>query len=69
MTEGALLETVWSLTGEKTLVLVAHRLSTLKRCDVIHLMHEGRIEATGTYDELYRTNARFRAMATSRSGT
>lgn len=69
VTEGAVLETVLSLAGKKTLVLIAHRLSTLKRCDVIYIMDGGRIVESGTYDELHETSARFRAMASGAPDT
>lgn len=63
VTEAAVLETVLSLAGHKTLILIAHRLTTLKRCDIVHLMSAGEIEASGTYDELHDVSERFRAMA------
>lgn len=62
-TEAAVMEMIHDLGGKKTLVVIAHRLSTVRTCDVIHMLHGGRIVASGTYDELARTNDRFRAMA------
>ena len=46
-----------------TVVLVAHRLSTLKDCDVIIEMAEGRIVNQGTFDGLMSTSATLREMA------
>ena len=44
-------------------VLVAHRLATIRNCDRILFMEAGRIVATGTYDELLQECPAFRAMA------
>ena len=46
-----------------TVILVAHRLSTLKDCDVIYEMSEGRIIGQGTFDGLMAISATFREMA------
>jgi ABC-type bacteriocin/lantibiotic exporter with double-glycine peptidase domain len=46
-----------------TMVLVAHRVSTLKSADKILLMDKGKIIAEGTYSELYETSEKFRRLA------
>ena len=46
-----------------TVVMVAHRLSTVRGCDRIYLLEGGRITAFGTYDELLATCPTFRQMA------
>lgn len=46
-----------------TMVLVAHRVSTLKNADKILLMDKGRIIAEGTYSELYEKSEKFRRLA------
>jgi ATP-binding cassette subfamily C protein len=51
-----------ALHGEKTLLIIAHRLSTVKRCDRIVLMGEGTIADTGTFDELMARREDFREM-------
>jgi ABC-type multidrug transport system fused ATPase/permease subunit len=43
--------------------MVAHRITTVKSCDIIYLMEEGAITGCGTYDELYEKNPSFRKMA------
>lgn len=62
-TEEAVMDAIRELGGSKTVIMVAHRLSTVKSCDTIYLIGSGRIEAMGTYDELMETSAHFRAMA------
>ncbi len=47
----------------KTLIIIAHRLTTVKNCDQVYMMERGRIIASGTYDSLLAGNKLFRAMA------
>lgn len=65
VTEGEVARGVAELRPAKTILWVAHRLATVRDCDRIHRLEEGRIVASGTYDELLRTDERFRAMAGS----
>jgi ABC-type multidrug transport system fused ATPase/permease subunit len=61
-TEAAVMETIGSLAHKKTIVMIAHRLSTLKGCDVIYVLRAGRVAASGTYEELSRESQTFRRM-------
>lgn len=63
LTEQALMDAIDSLAGTKTIILIAHRLSTVKNCDQIVLLDKGRMTARGTYSELVAGNTQFRAMA------
>lgn len=63
VTENEVMQAVKSLTGKKTVVLVAHRLVTVKDCDRIYLLEEGRVSAQGTYRELMESSPAFRALA------
>ncbi len=65
-TERAVMEAIETLHDQKTVILIAHRLSTIRACDNVVLLEGGRIVAQGTYDELERSEQRFRALA---SGT
>ncbi len=51
-TEEGIMESVCSLRGEKTFVIVAHRLSTVKYCDVLYRLEDGKIVSSGSYDEM-----------------
>lgn len=62
-TEADVMRGLDGLVGDMTLVMVAHRLSSIRRCDRIVYVEDGRIEGAGAFDELMRHNARFRAMS------
>lgn len=63
ITEEAVVEALRALSGKKTIVTIAHRLTTVKECDVIYLLEHGRIAGQGTYDELLKTSPWFRAAS------
>jgi ABC-type multidrug transport system fused ATPase/permease subunit len=62
VTERELISEIYSLSGIKTLIIVAHRLTTVENCDVIYLLDKGRIIAQGTHEELLRTCAVYQQM-------
>jgi len=62
-TERAVVQAVEALRGERTVIMIAHRLSTVRHCDTLYFLKEGRIEATGSYEELRVRNADFSLMA------
>jgi ATP-binding cassette subfamily C protein len=64
--ERELIDSLEALRGVKTLVVIAHRLSTVRRCDRLAVLRDGRLAAVGPYDELLERDAGFRAMATAR---
>jgi ABC-type bacteriocin/lantibiotic exporter with double-glycine peptidase domain len=63
LTERELMATLEGLKGRYTSVLVAHRMSTVRACDLIFQLENGQITASGTYDELFRDSDAFRRMA------
>lgn len=65
ITEQVVMDAVYRLGRRKTVLLVAHRLSTVRRCDRIIVMDHGRIVADGSYDDLMRENDLFRSMVTT----
>jgi ATP-binding cassette subfamily C protein len=61
-TEREVTRAIATLHGSRTLIVIAHRLSTVQGCDRLIFLQDGRVAASGTYDELLH-NAAFRAMA------
>jgi ABC-type multidrug transport system fused ATPase/permease subunit len=62
-TEADITTAINRLHGRKTLIIIAHRLSTIRECDRIFFLDQGRVVASGRYDELIRKNTEFAAMA------
>lgn len=67
VTEREVMEAVQRIRGDKTIILIAHRLSTVRSCDTIFLMERGRLLAQGSYDTLLATSAVFRRMVSGGS--
>lgn len=59
MTERKITETIESLSGDMTIVIVAHRLSTVKNADRVVFMADGRIETEGTFAQVEQNNSNF----------
>lgn len=62
-TERELMTALEGLSRDLTIVMIAHRLTTVAHCDEIVVLDRGSILAIGTYAELMETNDMFRAMA------
>ena len=62
-TEAQLMSDLERLRGDRTIVMVAHRLSTVRTCDRVVLVEAGRIAGIGTFDELRATNQAFQRLA------
>ena len=63
LTEKAVMDAVHNLGHAKTIVMIAHRLSTVRDCDTIFMLEHGRVIAEGSYDDLIASNRQFRALA------
>ncbi len=63
VTESVIMEAIEKLTGSKTIILIAHRLSTLVGCNQIYILDRGSVTARGNYHELMRANESFQQMA------
>lgn len=62
LTEQAVIETVHNFGRPKTIILIAHRLTTVGNCDCIFIPEKGRLVAQGRYGELINSSASFRAL-------
>jgi ABC-type multidrug transport system fused ATPase/permease subunit len=63
LTENAIMDAIKYLSHKKTIIIIAHRITTVKNCDVIYIMDRGIIVDSGAYDELYSKNKVFKKMA------
>jgi ATP-binding cassette, subfamily B, bacterial PglK len=65
LTEKVVMEAVHNSENKITKILIAHRLSTVKKCDKIFLFDKGELKSEGTFEELIKINDDFRASAES----
>lgn len=63
ITEKMIMEAIHDFSGKKTIILIAHRLKTIEKCDNIFFIDEGHIVDQGTYQELIERNEHFKKMA------
>jgi len=56
LTEQAVMEAVNNLGHDITMIMIAHRLSTVRHCDQIYLLERGEVKARGTFDKLMLTS-------------
>jgi len=63
LTEQSVMEAVHNLGDDITVILIAHRLTTVQPCDRIYFLEKGRVAAQGRFDELMNLSPRFREMA------
>jgi ABC-type multidrug transport system fused ATPase/permease subunit len=69
LTERDVMSAINALPGEKTIVVIAHRLSTVKVCDRIVVLDKGRIMGIGPWKELMDKNPSFQKLARVGEGT
>ena len=63
-TESAVTVALARALAGKTLIVIAHRLSTVRNCDRLYLIEGGRVADAGSYDELRERNEWFRQINT-----
>ncbi|QTF91399.1 ABC transporter ATP-binding protein [Halomonas sp. BM-2019] len=63
ITERLVMDAIHDFSGKKTIIMVAHRLATVRPCDCIFLLEAGRVVDCGTYDDLVNRNKTFQRMA------
>lgn len=62
LVEKAIMEAIDKLSYDRTIIIVAHRMSTIRKCDNILLLADGNVEASGTFNELMQTSPTFKKM-------
>lgn len=65
ITERSIMEAIAEFAHKKTIILIAHRFTTIQQCDLIYYMEKGRVVDQGTYEDLMTRNKHFKAMSSS----
>jgi ABC-type multidrug transport system fused ATPase/permease subunit len=63
LTEAEVMDAIDALPGDKTVIMIAHRLSTVKRCDRIVVLDKGRVVGCDSWNSLMAGNAAFQRIA------
>lgn len=63
LTENIIMDAIHNIAHKKTILMIAHRITTLKECDVIHVLENGTIINSGTYKQLLENDENFKNMA------
>lgn len=63
ITEKLVMDAIHDFSGKKTIIMIAHRLATVKKCDRVYLLSDGKVQDSGTYDDLLKNNLDFKEMA------
>jgi ATP-binding cassette subfamily B protein len=64
-TERSVMDAIEGLSRELTVIMIAHRLSTVQRCDTIVELESGRLIAQAPYEQLLSSSQSFRRMASA----
>jgi ABC-type multidrug transport system fused ATPase/permease subunit len=63
LTEAEVMDAIDALPGDKTVLMIAHRLSTVKRCDRIVVLDKGRVVGCDSWNSLIAGNTAFQRIA------
>ncbi|MDX1766096.1 MAG: ABC transporter ATP-binding protein [Candidatus Saccharimonadales bacterium] len=63
ITEKLIMDAIHDFSGKKTIIMIAHRLTTVKQCDNIFMMSQGKVVDSGSFDDLSARNQVFQRMA------
>jgi ATP-binding cassette, subfamily B, bacterial PglK len=63
VTEEAVFQAIKNVMGKKTVIMIAHRISTVQDCDTIFVLEKGHIIAQGSYQALLLSSPHFQALA------
>ena len=62
LTEQLVMKEIYKIGNDKTIIMIAHRLSTVKKCDIIFYLERGELKAQGTYEELIKSSEGFKKI-------
>ena len=62
-TEYAVMEAIKNISNKMTIIMIAHRLSTVKKCDKIFLLDNGELKEKGSFEELIKISPEFQALS------
>jgi ABC-type multidrug transport system fused ATPase/permease subunit len=62
-TELSVMDVIYGLSKDFTILIIAHRLTTVRRCDTIVELENGKVMAQGTYEQLFDSSSSFRRIA------
>lgn len=62
-TEKQVVSAIEKLRGERTIIMIAHRLSTVQNCDQLYFLKDGMVKDQGDYNTLMRREAEFKEMS------
>ena len=63
ITETHIMDAIHDFSGTKTIIMIAHRITTVEQCDCIYLIEDGKVIDKGNYTDLSSRNSIFRKMA------
>ena len=66
ITEKQLMDSINNLSKKKTIIVVAHKLNTIKNFDKIFLLEDGKIVSSGNYNELIKVSDKFKTMVNTK---
>jgi ATP-binding cassette, subfamily B, bacterial PglK len=61
--EQIIMEALKNIANKITIIIIAHRLSTVKNCDVVFVLDKGELKATGTYEQLNQSSREFKKIS------
>ena len=65
LTERSIVQAIYDFSATKTLVIIAHRLNTVKGCNIIYLLDKGQVIDQGSYHDLLKRNPQFQKMVSN----
>lgn len=67
ITEKFIIQAIEELKKDRTIIIIAHRLSTVRNCDQLYILDKGKVVSQGTYQELIKNSQDFKEMVEDKS--